>query len=215
MLASDLDSRDFAGAQNPNELLFVEFYNHTAEDTWTTEQKGIKAFKAECPFIRISIPGNQMLTVERPADGLDVKKYPRQWLNFQMQSGMIANAENVPGWSIDTWDELDSETVRQLKFLRFYTVEQLAGANDAQVQGIGMGGLKIRANAKRALAEKNNLVVSGEVQARDEKIANLAKENAEMREQMKQFMEMMKNKIPQNEPVVTVKRGRKPKMVEA
>src|SRR6185436_19384643 len=71
------------------------------------------------------------------------------------------------------WDEVTPEQARQLKFLRFYTVEQIAGANDAQIQGVGMGGEGLRQKAKRALAERNGAAISEEVKARDAKIAAL------------------------------------------
>ena len=215
-LASDLDNRDFIGAVDPNEMLQVEFYNHAALDTWATNQSGLKTYLAECPFIRIAIPGNDKTIVERPADGRDTNKYPRQWLVFQMQSGMIANAENVPGWQIEDWDELNPEQVRQLKFLRFYTVEQIAGANDTQIQGIGMGGLALREKAKRALAIKNASAVNDAVAVRDEEIeafklqmAVRDKEIEAFKLQMAELMAMVKGDT-EDRP----KRGRPPHVKE-
>lgn len=205
MLASDLNNAEFVGARNPDDILSIEFYDHAALDTWKTQTTGIKSYKDSCPFIRIAIPGNPNLTVERPADAKDTKRWPRQWLFFQMQTGKIANAENVPGWQIDQWDEMGEEQIRQLKFLRFYTVEQIAGANDAQIQGIGMGGQGLREKAKRALAERNGAAVNAEVKARDDLIA-------EMRSQMAEMMELIQAKQPQAEPA---KRGRKPKQETA
>lgn len=202
MLASDLNNTEFAGARNPNDLLSVEFYNHAALDAWKTRETGIKSYKEECPFVRIAVPGNPNLTIERPADNRDTVAYPRQWLVFQMQTGMIANAENVPGWQIDEWSEIGAEQARQLKFLRFYTVEQIAGANDAQIQGVGMGGQGLREKAKRALAERNGAAVNEEVKQRDEKIA-------ELEEKLNRVLAMVGN-TP--EPA---KRGRKPKVAEA
>lgn len=205
MLASDLNNNEFSGARNPNELLHVEFYDHAALDTWKTQETGIKTYRAECPFIRIAIPGNKDLTVERPADGRDVQNHPREWLVFQMQTGKIANAENVPGWQIDTWDEMTPEQVRQLKFLRFYTVEQIAGANDAQIQGIGMGGQGLREKAKRALAERHGSEVNEEVKARDAKIAAL---EAKL-EKLLSLMEVEPG--ADGDHPIPARRGRKPK----
>lgn len=205
MLASDLSNPEFVGAKNPDDILHIEFYDHAALDTWKTQTTGIKSYKDECPFIRIAIPGNPNLTVERPADGKDTRRWPRQWLFYQMQTGKIANAENVPGWQLEQWDELGEEQVRQLKFLRFYTVEQIAGANDAQIQGIGMGGQGLREKAKRALHERNGAAVSEEVKARDEKIASLEA-------QMQELMWMLKARAETEEPA---RRGRKPKLQEA
>ncbi len=207
MLASDLSNPEFVGAKNPDDILHIEFYDYAALDTWKTQQTGIKSYKDACPFIRIAIPGNPNLTVERPADGKDTRRWPRQWLFFQMQTGKIANAENVPGWQIDQWDEMGEEQIRQLKHLRFYTVEQIAGANDAQIQGIGMGGQGLREKAKRALHERNGAAVNAEVQARDTLIA-------EMRAQMAEMMEMIKQRP--TEAAEPAKRGRKPRQeVEA
>lgn len=202
MLASDLNNTEFVGAKNPDDILHIEFYDYAALDTWQTQQTGIKTYKPECPFIRIAIPGNPNLTVERPADGKDTRKWPRQWLFFQMQTGKIANAENVPGWQIEEWDELGTEQVRQLKFLRFYTVEQIAGANDAQIQGIGMGGQGLREKAKRALHERNGAAVSEEVKARDAVISEMQKELAEMKA------------LIMGQTAEPAKRGRKAKQTE-
>ncbi len=204
MLASDLNNKEFVGATNPDEILHIEFYDHAALDTWKTQTTGIKSYKEQCPFIRIAIPGNPNLTVERPADGKDTMRWPRQWLFFQMQTGKIANAENVPGWQLEQWEELGEEQVRQLKFLRFYTVEQIAGANDAQIQGIGMGGQGLREKAKRALAERNGAAVNQEVKARDEKIA-------ELEARMEKMMAMLEEQTSP-EPA---KRGRKPRQEAA
>lgn len=173
MIASDLNNPEFSGAINPETMLHVEFYNHAALDTWETEKTGIKTYLKECPFIRIAIPGNDKTVIERPADTRDTNRFPMQWLRFQMATGMIANAENVPGWQIEDWSELNGEQVRQLKFLRFYTVEQLAGANDVQIQSIGMGGLGLREKARKSLAEKNASAVNSAVAERDQKIAEL------------------------------------------
>lgn len=173
MLASDLNNPEFSGATNPDAMVQVEFYDHEALDMWKTDETGIKTFKPKCPFVRIAVPGRGDLTVERPADKRDTERFPRQWMVYQMQTGKIANAENVPGWQIGDWSELDPEQVRQLQFLRFYTVEQIAGANDAQIQGIGMGGLGLREKAKRALAERNGQAASQEIAKRDERIAAL------------------------------------------
>ena len=188
-LASDLDSPDFAGAKDPDSMLSVKFYDYAAIDRWKTDETGIKTFKAACPFIQIAIPGNDKLTVERPADARDIHRFPKQWLYFQMETGKIANAENVPGWQIDEWEGLDKDQVRQLKHLRFYTVEQIAGANDAQVQGIGMGGPGLRTRAQQALEARNSSKTNTEIAKRDALIESQGKEIAEMKGMLQQLLE--------------------------
>ena len=183
MLASDVNNPAFVGATNPNSALAVEFYMHAALDTWKTNETGIKTYLKECPFIRKGIPGNPHTLIERPADGRDAKEFPNEWLVFQMSQGM-GDAANVPGWKLTECDEFGPEEARQLTYLRFYTVEQLAGANDVQIQGIGMGGIGMRERAKRVLTAKNAELVNSAVAERDSEIA-------ELKAQMAQLMAMV------------------------
>lgn len=197
-LASDLDNPDFVGARNPNDMLSVEFYDHAPLDKWETEKTGIKTYRKECPFVRISIPGNGLSVVERPAEVGDTKRFPREWLVYQMSKGGHENA-SAGGWKLQDWDEMNPDLIRQLNYLRFFTVEQLAAANDIQVQGIGMGGQGLREKAKAAVAARNGKAANDEVAKRDAEIA-------ELKEQMAQLM-----------AAVTEKRGpgRPPKEKEA
>lgn len=188
MLASDFDNPDFVGARNPDDMLSVEFYDHAALDTHATNETGIKTYRKECPFVRIAVPGNDKNIVERPAEGRDARRWPKQWLVYQMQTGKIANAENVPGWQIDEWPDLNPDQVRLLKHLRFYTVEQIAGANDAQVQGIGMGGNALRAQAQQALKERNSAGAREELAKREAEIMELRREQGEMRQTMQSLL---------------------------
>lgn len=182
MLASDVNNPEFAGAVPEDSLLAVEFYDYKAIDKWETEKTGIKTYKKECPFVRISVPGNDKSVIERPAEARDVQRFPKHWLYYQMQTGKIANAENVPGWQIDQWPELDADQVRNLKHLRFYTVEQIAGANDAQVQGIGMGGHGLKTRAIAALEARNSIKTNTELAKRDDMIASLKDDVAKLTE---------------------------------
>jgi hypothetical protein len=206
MLASDIDNPEFLGSKNPDDMLHVEFYDYAAPDPWATRETGIQSFRKECPFVRIQVPGQKDTIIERPADGKDLKRFPRQWLHYQMMTGKIANAENVPGWQIEEWEELNPEQVRQLKFLRFYTVEQIAGANDAQIQGIGMGGAGLRTKAQDALRARQGQAVSQAVAERDAKIAGLEDSIEQMKQMMAQLLA-----VQAEEPK---KRGRPAKVEE-
>lgn len=189
MLASDLNNTEFANPQNPDSMLTVEFYDHAALDTWAYEQTGVKSYVKECPFVRVSIPGRSDLTVERPADGADTKRWPRQWLIYQMSKGN--HAVPVGNWQLSDWTEIDAETVRKLAFLKFTTVEQLAAANDLQIQGIGMGGEGLRIRAKKAIAERDSKKANDGLAERDAKIEELQKQ---MEQMMKMISEQSKGK---------------------
>jgi hypothetical protein len=173
MLASDLNNPEFAGAQNPDSLLQVEFYMHAAEDTWKTNETGIKAYRPECPFIRISIPGNQLSMVERPADGRDPQRFPREWLIFQMKTGQVNQSQDIASDTPLSALGLDAETIRQLEYLRFTSVEKLAHANDMQIQGIGNGGVGLRDKSRAFLGEQKASNARKEIDERDARIKSL------------------------------------------
>ena len=188
MLASDLNNPEYANPQNPDQLLQVEFYMHAAEDTWKTQETGIKAYRAECPFIRISIPGNQLSVVERPANGTDPKRFPREWLNFQMATGQVEQSSDLPTDTPLSKLGLDSETMRQLEYLRFKSVEKLARANDMQIQGVGMGGIGLRDKARMYLAEQKAVTAQQAVDERDERLRALEESNRKLMERLDQFL---------------------------
>ena len=196
MLASDLNNPEFVGAKNGDEMLSVEFTDYAAVDLWASAEKGHKVLKKECPFIRISVPGQaDKLDIFRPAEGADVKRFPKQWMYYQMQTGKIAMADDVVGWKLKDWDELNDEQIRHLNHLRFYTVEQLAAASDQQVAGIGLGAQGLKARAIRALEAKNASVAAGEIAKRDEQIKAQAEQLAAQGAELKELRTMLESLV--------------------
>ncbi len=204
MLASDLNNPEFIGPVNPDDMLSVEFYDYEELDTHTYKTTGEKKYKAICPFVRISIPGNKDTIIERPAEGRDAVKWPRQWARYQMETGRAANPSDVPGWPIEEWLELVEDEKRMLKHLRFYTVEQVAGASLSQIQVIGMGGQGLVQRAKKAIQERNGAKVNEEVARRDAEIA-------ELKDNMARLMAMMTAQTEAQEP----RKPGRPKQTEA
>lgn len=173
MLASDLNNPDFVGAQNPDRLLHVEFYMHAAEDWNKSRETGKKVTVLEQPYVRIMRPGDKTSIVETPVRDDHKARFPEKWLYFQMQQGLIDSGTDIPGWKVETWDQLTQEQVLELKYLRFHTVEQIAGASDAQVQRLGMGGLGLREEAKKALKERVGAGINAELARKDAEIAEM------------------------------------------
>lgn len=200
LLASDDNNPDFVNAKDPDSMLHVEFYDFAAPDQWaiTVDHKPRDTRKPECPYVRIQVPGNKDLTIERPADGNDQRRFPRQWLHFQMQSGKIANAQNVPGWPIEQWPDLVPDQIKNLHFLNFYTVEQLAGASDAQV-GAMMGGYGLRSRAQAAVQLRNGKQVSEAVAERDAKIGALEGELSQIKAMLQQLLPKPVEPVPVTE----------------
>lgn len=208
MLASDLINPAFENPTNPDNILSVEFYWHEPIDKWTSELNPefppVKLPKQA--FVRIMKPGDDNTILETPVREDHKKRFPAKWLYFQMKEGLV-NATDVPGWKIEEWD-LDPETVHQLKYKRFMTVEQIAGASDAQVQGMGMGGLALREKAKVALRDKVSVVVQDDMKKKDDQIAALEAQMAELRAMItgKAAVEtpIPVEETPQTEPTVKI-----------
>ena len=86
---------------------------------------------------------------------------------------MIEGGAEIPGWKIEEWPVIKAEQLHELKYLRFFTVEQLAGASDAQVQRLGIGGIGLREQARVALKERNRAEYKAELEAKDKELGDM------------------------------------------
>lgn len=187
LLATDMNNSEFTGAvSNPDALLHVEFYMHKPLNKWATEVKSqeagtiVRVYGPEQPFIRIMRPGDQTTIIETPVREEHKQRWPEHWLYFQMREGLVDNDKDIPGWKIEEWPFMaeQPDLLREFKFNRFSTVEQVAGASDAQVQKIGLGGVGFRERARADLRKK----LAGDL---NEAIASKDREVAEMKEMLK------------------------------
>lgn len=174
MLASDVANPEFTGPQNPDASLFVEFYWHEPIDDWKYRTTGEKVKLPRTPFILIQKPGDQTSTIRVAVREDHKRRFPNQWLYFQMKEGMV-ETKDLPGTPLESWEELKDKPdyLLDLKSKRFFTVESVAMASDSQVQGIGMGGLSLREKAKDFLRNQMNASVKDEIAKRDKQIEEL------------------------------------------
>ena len=190
MLASDLDNPAFQGASHPDSLLHVEFMWRQPVDKWKTEHTGKEVLLPRLPYIRIMNPGDKTSVHETPVRDDHKRRFPRQWMAWQMKEGLIEGANaDIPGWKIEEWPAISDTQKRELQHLRFNTVEQLAGASDAQLQRIGIGGIGLREQARAAVKAKNKSEYEAELKAKD-------KEMAEMRERLAKLEAMLPGSKP-------------------
>ena len=178
MLPSDLNNPNFVGPVNPDSMLAVEFYMHAPEDVHKSEAAGKVVRLPEMPYVRISAPGDHTSTMESPVMEMHKRRWPDKWLYFQIQNNMVEGAAEVPGWKIEEWTHLQPEQVRELKFMRFSVVEQVANASDAQCQKMGMGGYGLREAARLALRSRMGVEIKQEMDKKDAEIAELKEKMA-------------------------------------
>lgn len=134
-MESDVNNQNFAGARNPDDLLWVQFANKPMQNNFRSNAEVRPIFEDQT-WIEIRVPGNQLLTIERPMEQGDQHRFPRQWAYFQQTHG--PDGQNV-GTPLSQWPMLKPSQIEELKALRFYTVEQVAFASDEQLKSMGMG----------------------------------------------------------------------------
>jgi hypothetical protein len=161
MLDSDVNNADSG--------LHVEFFHHTEKER-------------EMQFVRIQNPGDKLNIIERPVEEDDKRRFPRQWLYFQMKNseGQVLGTP-LADWHKDCPDELNKGQLEELQILKFQAVEQLATASDAQLQKVGMGSTGLREKARLYLTNKN----------KSESTKELEKTRAELDELKAQMAELL------------------------
>jgi hypothetical protein len=147
---------------NADAQLHVTFYEADFEP-----YKGV-------PFIRIMVPGDKTNIIEQPVKDHHKRRFAQKWLAYQMANG----SENVVGVPLKQWneekpDQLTRGQLDELFALGFRTVEQVASANDRQIQRIGMGAAGLREKAKTYLGGKNSIERSSEMDAMKEQLARM------------------------------------------
>lgn len=197
MLASDLNNPEFVGAKDPDSGLYVEFFWLEPIDKWESEKKSqeqqrrvvIKGPKT--PFIRIMVPGDKTSEFTAAVTESHKQRFPRQWMAWQIAEGLIGGDEDIPGWKLSEWEEIEADMVRELLYMRFQTVEQLAGATDRQIQGIGIGGISLREKARIALRNKMGAETRQALENQEAANAARDRENADLKEQVRIMQEQM------------------------
>ena len=162
MLDSDVNNADNG--------LHVEFYMHQ-----------VSKDKEEV-YVRIQNPGDKLNIIERPVEEEEKRRFPRQWLYFQMKNGEgQVLGTPLADWHKDCPDELNKGRLEELQILKFQSVEQLATASDSQLQRVGMGSTGLREKARLYLTNKN----------KSESTKELEKTRAELDELKAQMAELL------------------------
>lgn len=182
--------------QKPNAQLWVTFYPGKLPNEFRSSQTGKPEFDL-VDFIRIAVPGDTTNVVERPKRDSDEYEWPGQWNAYKRATTYRPES----GTPVEDWPRLDVATVAKLKALEFHTVEQIAGASDAQIQKIGMGCYELRLKATAyveqakdsALAQKQ----AEQLAQRDVEINDLKAANAGLAQRLTQLEAMLSQ--PQTE----------------
>lgn len=196
-LESDVANPNFDGARNPDDLLWVRFYTRSVHDAFNSapERQNRPIFVDET-WIEIRIPGNALSIIERPMEPSDKFRFPRQWAYFERTHSPDGQNAGTP---LSQWPLLRPAQIEEMKALKFYSVEQIAGASDDQLKSMGMGpgmapsALRERAKLFLETARDNAVAVrqADEIKRRDEEIAELKAKDAARDKEMAEMRAMI------------------------
>jgi hypothetical protein len=203
-LASDARNPEFLGAHDPDARLAVQFYERPLLQEFKSEQAQRPIYE-NVVFVKIFTPGNELNIIDTIARQEHKNRFPKQWAAFQNRQD---GGGKFIGTPITEWPRINAAQAEELKALKFFTVESIANASDAQLQGIGMiagtSAFTFRDEAKRFLmvaeaaaqlteAERKQKEADEKLEAANAEILRQreqhAKDMEEMRAQMKQLME--------------------------
>lgn len=209
--------------KNPDAALHVRFQMITTHQVYDSLNPNLPGPKGEpnmgapnprytgspvykdIPHIEITTPGglNRIFEPVRPEHKA---RFPKHWAIFEMSQG---GGDQIVGTKLSEWPAITRSRAEELRAMKYYVVEQIASASDAQIQGIGMDGMMLRMKAKTFLevagktadAERKN----AELEAKQKQLDDQAAQIKALQDQMAAFISQPKAETPK-------RKGRPPKV---
>jgi len=159
--------------------LMVRFFMHPKKDGPASKAAGRDIFK-EREYIQILVPGNKESINIRPATKIDIDRFPEHYRRFKARQ---SEEEGIEGTLLEQWPGVNRSQAEELKFLKIFTVEQLASVSDANAQQVmGINTLRTRAKAFLEASSK---------QAAADEALRLQEENDQLKANMAEMMERL------------------------
>ena len=146
----DFDHRHMTeqGGGDADKNLAVRFYKMPLENAAKSANEGRPIFE-DVEMLEIRVRGDRNNVIIRPVRPGDKRRFRDAWAAYQ--EGITNRQEGTP---LGEWPPMTASMVEELKYLQFFTVEQVAGANDDVCGRIpGLVGLKLKAKAFIELAK--------------------------------------------------------------
>lgn len=211
--------------RNPDSSLNVQFFSRLKRDNFQSEKNKLEGKEdvfRNVDYIRISIPGDILNAPERPVNPNDKIRFAPQWNAYRARCG---ETQAFVGTPLTKWSRLAEQQILELQAMRFSSVEAIAQASDAHINGIGMiagqSAYSFRDEAKAFLAkqEADSKLSEADFKVKamkDElaaKEADLVAKMTAMQEQMTAMAAMVNAQQAQVDDAP--RRGRPPKNQEA
>jgi hypothetical protein len=152
----------------------------------------------ERDFVKINIPGDNKTEWDQPVREIDKRRFQRQWEAYKAQQSQFAGEVTLEDSGL-----FEESKIISYKAFNIQTVDQLAKLNDAFISKIGMGARDDVRKANSFLAEQQErgkqIILERELQLRDEKIAQMQQQIAELANQPQPAKRGPKPKEQQND----------------
>ncbi len=150
MLASDVNNREFAGAMDPDSVMVAKFYKRAIFQPFKSKVEGRQIFE-DVLYVEYYAAGSTLHKMDVPAQEYHKQRFSKQWAYYQ--AGNTKDSREI-GTPLEQWAILSPADVENMRAVKFYTIENVAGASDMQLQslGMGMGGMSPHVLRARAQA---------------------------------------------------------------
>jgi hypothetical protein len=166
---------------NADSRLQVRFYKRPVQQEAETLASGRPIYK-EFDFVHICVAGDTLTEIDTYVLQSHKTRFPIQWANYQNRIGK--DDQEVIGTPVAEWPLVSKSQAEELRAMRFYTVEAIAGASDQQLQRMGMAaGMSPYAFRDKAKSFLNLASDSAETDKRTQEINELKEELAKKAEE--------------------------------
>ena len=149
MLASDVNNREFAGAQDPDSVMIARFYVRAVKNNFKSEKEARPIFenKIYCEYYPA---GSTLLRMDVPANDIHKQRFSKQWAYFESTRKEDGGGAGTP---ISEWPILSPADVENLKGMKIQTIENVAAMSDNALGVLGMGIANMSPHIFRAKAQ--------------------------------------------------------------
>jgi len=178
MLASDVNNPQFAGAMDPDAVMIARFYVKAVKNNFKSKTEGRPIFEDKL-YCEYYAAGQTNLKMDVPAFDHHKQRFSKQWAYYQSTQKEDGGGSGTP---LSQWPILSPADVENLKGMKIFTIENVAGLSDAGLSALGMGlaGMAPHILRARAQAYLGAAKDSALPQKQAEDIENLKKQLAEM-----------------------------------
>ncbi len=206
LIASDDANPEFVGAHNPDARLNVRFYTKALLNEFESKKQE-RPIYYEADFVRIELPGDRLNNIDTFVNDTHKQRFPLQWARYQNNKN---DAAQVIGTPIEQWPLVGRDVAEELRAMKFYTVDSIANASDAQLQSIGMrAGMQPHTFREKAQQWLKRADADAALQAAEQEKAEMRAKNEETERALAELREQMAQLQGKAKP------GRKPKVTEA